>query len=105
MRPYLGESNYPVEDTIAVADTAQILGTGNTFDLGVAFILITFASLACYIGKTSAVLASAADGGQDERIYIPASGSNILIPWEGQDVYFVNATATETPTLYVIGIV
>ena len=101
-RPYLGEQNYQIEGTLSTAGTAELLGT---FDMDVTFILITYASLACFIGKTEAVLASAGDGSADGRIYIPAAGSNLLLPWSGDDVYFINATAAETPALYIVGIV
>lgn len=105
MRPYLGEQNYPAEDTLDTAGTAQLVGTTHTFEADVTFLLITYASLACFIAKTVAPLGSAADGDADDRIYIPASGSNILIPWSGDDVYFVNVTAAETPSIYLVGIV
>lgn len=104
MRDYLGEQTYPCEDTLLLAGTGQIIGTTHTFSASVRFIIVNYTTHAIFIGKTAAVLASAADGTADGRHYVPAGGYNIVIPWTGKDVFFVNAVGGETPTTYVTGI-
>ena len=95
---------WPVEDTIGVANTAQLVGTTNTFDIKVKFIEIGYCDLDCFIAPTEAALASAADGGEGERIFVKAETGGRIIPWDdSKDVYFVNATAGETPTIYLNG--
>jgi hypothetical protein len=67
--------------------------------------MVTYADLGVYIAKDGTEIDLAADGGEDCRITIPA-GSNLplLIPWSGLNVYFLNTTGSETPTIHVLGI-
>ena len=107
-RGLIGDFNYPNQDTIAVANTAQLLALGaetTTFAVYVSFLTIMYADKACYIAKDAVNAAAAAGGAVDDRIYIPEGASGITLPWGGNDVYFVNAVGGETPTLYVVGMV
>jgi len=95
---------WPVEDTLGVAATAQLVGTTNTFDIKVKFIEIGYCDLDCFIAPTEAALASAADGGEGERIFVKAETGGRIIPWDDtKDVWFINATGGETPTIYLNG--
>ena len=106
-RGLLGDYNYPNQDTIASANTAQLLALGaetETFAVDVGFITITYASKACYIAKDATNIAADAGGAVDDRIYIPEGASGITLPWGGRYVYFVNAVAGETPFVAVVGL-
>jgi hypothetical protein len=106
-RGLLGDFNYPNQDTIASANTAQLLALGSettTFAVDVKFVTIMYASKACYIAKDSTNVDANAGGAVDDRIYVPEGASGITLPWGGRDVYFKNAVAGETPTLYVVGL-
>lgn len=95
---------YPCVDTLDAADTAELVGAGNTFAAAVRAILISYVDKACYIAKTSGALSTAANGDLDDRIYLPGGSEGIVLPWSGRDVYFLNAVAAETPILFVVGL-
>ena len=93
-------------DTIAVANTAQLVAAGaetTTFGSHCRYIIVTHASGACWIAKSTATAAATAGGAIDDRIYIPAGCSGLVLPWSGEDVAFVNAVAAQTPSIYVVG--
>ena len=110
-----GGDCYANSDTIAVANTAQLCAQGaeaTTFAVtdeftdkatGVRWIEIVHASTACYVAKDSTKIAATEGGALNDRIYIAAGTTGLVLPWSGLDVYFVNAVAGETPLLSVIG--
>ena len=110
-----GGKLYANNDTIAVANTAQLLAAGaetNTFNVldpntgkatGIRWLGIMYASGDCWISKTEAGAAATAGGDEDDRIFIAATTAGLSIPWSGADVYFLNAVTGETPSIYVIG--
>ncbi len=91
-------------DTLDAADTAELVGSGNTFAEAVRAIMVSYVSKATYIAKTAVAAAAAADGSLDDRIYLPEGSEGIVIPWSGRDVYFLNAVAAETPIIFVLGL-
>jgi len=97
---------WPVENTLGVAGTAEIMGAGGTaptFPLTVKFIEIGYVDLDCWIAPTEAALASAGDGDAGGRVFLKAETGGRILPWESTDVWFENVTAAETPTLYING--
>ena len=91
-------------DTIAVANTAQLVAAGaetTTFASQVRYIIVTYASGACWIAKNATEAAATAGGAIDDRIYIPSGATGLVFPWSGTDVAFLNATAGETPSIYL----
>jgi len=98
---------WPVENTLSVASTAEIMGAGapeDTFPLTAKFLEIGYVDKDCFIGPTEASLATAADGSQGGRIFIKAESGGRVIPWNSREVWFINATGSETPTLYINGL-
>lgn len=101
-----GGDLYANNDTIASADTAQLLAAGaetTTFAAKVRFIMVTYASGACWIAKNTTEAGTTAAGGRDDRVYIAEGTVGLILPWSGQDVAFINAVASATPSLYVVG--
>ena len=97
-----GETSYSNTDTLSVAGTGELVGSGaNTFAAEVRYIAI-HASAAIYVAKDSTNIASAAAGAADDREYIPAT-TLVTIPWRGLDMYFVDVSGSDTPTIYVTG--
>jgi len=103
-RGILSGSSWANQDTIASANTAQLLALGaetTTFATEVRFIRI-YASHAIYYAKDATEIDLDADGGENCREYLPAT-TVWEEPWVGQNVYIKNAVAGETPTVYVVG--
>jgi hypothetical protein len=98
---------FPIEQTLAVAGTAELMGAGPTesFDTQPTFLEIGYASLDCFIAETEAALGSAADGSLEGRIFIKSGTVGRIIPWGSRTVWFVNKTSEEKPALYVVGMV
>jgi hypothetical protein len=102
---------YANYDTIASANTAQLLAQGaesTTFtptspEKQVRYIMVTACDAAALLAKTAALIAATPDGSEDAAVYVPANCSGLVLPWSGKDVYFVNAVAGETPTVAVVG--
>lgn len=91
--------------TLSVTNTAQLVGSGtHTFASAPNWIMVTYASKACWLAETAAKVVAAADGTDNSRIYVPEGASGLVFRWDGADVYFVNATGSETPSLYLVGI-
>ena len=93
-------------DTIAGAGVAQLVAAGaetTTFASQVRYIIVTYASGACWIAKDATEAAATAGGAVDDRIYIPSGATGLVFPWSGTDVAFVNAVGGETPSIYVAG--
>ncbi|MBW3545142.1 MAG: hypothetical protein KY428_05995 [Bacteroidetes bacterium] len=97
---------YTNTDTLALTGTAQLLAEGSetaSFAAPVKELLITRANLDCYIATTAAAAGAVSSGAEYGRIFIPSGSIKMRIPWTGQNVYFVNVNATETPNIHVIG--
>jgi hypothetical protein len=98
--------NYPNNDTLATAGTAQLVAAGaetTTFAVDVRFVTITYVDKDVWLAKTSAKAGTAAGGAADDRLLIKAGTTGLTLPWSGRDVYFVNATTGETPAIYLFG--
>lgn len=101
-----GGSNYPNKDTLSAAGTGQIVTAGpetTTFAVPVHFITVTHVDKDCFIAKTKAKVEATSGGAADDRIFIRADTRGLVFPWSGTDVFFLNAVALETPTIYVVG--
>jgi len=93
-------------DTIGATNVAQLVAAGaetSTFAGMVRFILVTSVTHAVWIAKDATAIAAAAGGAISDRVYLPAGSTGIVLPWSGDDVWFVNATAGESPSIYVVG--
>jgi hypothetical protein len=102
-RPQVGFSNMSV---LSVAGTTQLLrvsSESNTFATPIKDLIVTYCDKACWIAKTSSSIASSSAGQQDGRIYIPAGTIGMTLPWNSQNIWIMNATTSETPTIHVAG--
>jgi hypothetical protein len=98
--------NYPNNDTLTTAGTAQLVAAGaetTTFAVDVRFVTITYVDKDVWLAKTSAKCSATAGGAADDRQFVKAGTTGLTVPWSGKDVYFVNATTGETPALYLFG--
>lgn len=98
--------NFSNNDTLDYAATAQRIaagGEGATFTQDVTLLTITYASKACWIANSAARVEAEADGTSWDRIYIPEGAVGLTIPWNSDDVWFLNAVADETPFIAVVG--
>lgn len=107
MERFIAEGfNYPNNDTLSSAATGQRVAAGaetTTFAVPVRYITVTYVTHDSWIAKTKAEAEATAGGAKDDRIFVKAGTTGIVFPWTGQDVFFVNAVPSETPTLYVVG--
>lgn len=116
-----GGNVYANNDTIATPQTAQLCAAGaeaTTFtraDPGrdimgrsskatsMRWILITHATGDIWIAKDTTTAAATAGGALNDRIFIAAGTTGLVLPWSGLDVCFLNAVTDESPSLYVVG--
>ena len=116
-----GGNVYANNDTIVSPNTAQLCAAGaeaTTFtrvDPGRAimgrtdkatsmrWILITHVTHDTWIAKDTTTAAATAGGDLNDRIFIAAGTTGLVLPWSGLDVCFVNVVAGQSPSLYVIG--
>lgn len=97
----------PARASLALSGSAQWLrsgASGNTFSAAPREIMINCASHACYIATTAALAMRDETGLIDDRIYVPAGVTGLVLPWVAQNVYFVNAVSGEAPEIFVTGL-
>lgn len=97
---------YPHSFTLPSAGTASLVANGGvtaSFGSNVTDILITYTDGAVYISPDSSSINVPSSGSLNGRVYIPYNASGLALPWTGNKVYVINAVASTTPTLHVVG--
>lgn len=110
MRAVIKGANYPNVGTLSTPGTVKHLGSGaTTFVDAVSYITVAHTDKDVYLapadgaGSSLPGASTAATGMAGDRIFVKADTRGLTIPWAGRDVYFLNATTGETPTIHVIG--
>jgi hypothetical protein len=87
-------------ETLGLVAGAEIEKTFSDPATGVAITTDKF----LYIAPTSAALAIQADGGEGERVTIPAGTVAKFVPWTGDKIHIKNADTTDSVRILVEGV-
>jgi len=107
--PYTNELTHSAGDgtgeKVLSGSETQTFNDGAGAGVAVSFVKIGYASKACYIARTKALVEATPDGEQQGRIYVPEGASGQTYSWGHEDVFFMPYTNGETPFLAVEGYV